>query len=157
MLKPHRRSTASLLVVRVHITAGAPQLPDCSPLSMSSLSASPSNDSWSPWWTSKLGERSRVSHPATPTSSLAIAPRVWHIISPVTCGQIEVERDTETFGPHENRWMLQCCRLSTGFFLPALLLYKRSVSCSIMDSWWQAFTAHFQKQPKNAFSFFGMT
>lgn len=164
MLKLYSCSAASMLVLMV-------PLPDCTPLLILSLSISVSHASTGWLMITLMDEQTRrevvslslelveVQCPTTPTWSPPIASRLWHIISPVICGQIEVEGDKEIFCPHENRWMLRLCRLSRGlFFFPSwwtLLLYKGLVSCSIMDSWWLAITAHFQKpRPANFFVLF---
>lgn len=91
-----------------------------------------------------------VQRHVVPTPNHPIASTLWHIISPVICGQIEVEGDKEIFCPRENRWMLQCWRRSQWLFLFSLswrahLLDMGWVSCIIMDSWWLAITAHFLK------------
>lgn len=163
MLKLYSCSAASMMVLMV-------PLPDCTPPLILSLSISVSHASTGWLVITLMDEQTRrevvslslelveVQCPTTPTWSPPIASSLWHIISPVICGQIEVEGDKEIFCPHENRWMLQLCRLSRGlFFSPSwwtLLLYKGLVSCSIMDSWWLAITAHFQKPRPATFLFF---
>lgn len=160
MLKLYSRC-ASLLVLMAPISSGTPPFPYCTP--SSTLSLSLSNGLASRLVIALMDERTKsgvssltlelveVQCPATPTPSPPFASRLWHIISPVICGEIEVEGDKEIFHPHENRWMLQGCKLSRRlflFFFPSrrtFMLYKGLVSYSIMDSWWVAITAHFQK------------
>lgn len=57
---------------------------------------------------SLTSELVKVQRYAVPTANHPIASTLRHIISPVICGQIEVEGDKEIFCPYENRWMLQC-------------------------------------------------
>lgn len=148
MLKLYSHSAASLRVLMVPISTGAPQFPYCTPSSPSGLSAPLSNGSTGRLVIALMDDRTRrgvaslalelveVQRPATPTPSRPIASRLWHIISPVICGQIEVEGDREIFCPHENRWMLQRCRLSRELFLffPTLL---EEPSCFMRD-WFHA-------------------
>lgn len=159
MLKLYSRSAACLLVLMAPIWAGAPPVPYC-PTS-STLSLSPSNASTSRLvitlmdeWMKKgvmspTLELVELQCPTTLTPSPPVAFRLWHIISPVICGQIEDEKDKEIFCPHENRWVFQRCKLlRVVSFFPSwrtLLLYKGLVSYSVMDSWWVAIMAHFQK------------
>ncbi|TNN88545.1 Alpha-N-acetylgalactosaminide alpha-2,6-sialyltransferase 3 [Liparis tanakae] len=86
MLKPHRRSAASLHVVRVHISAGAPRLfasLDVQPVSFSvkRLAIALMDEQTRRAVASLALEPAEVEHPATPTSSLAIAPRRKSLIA----------------------------------------------------------------------------
>lgn len=62
-----------------------------------------------------------------------IASRLWHIISPVICGQIEVEGDKDILCPCVNRWMLQCWRLSWWLFLFCYLHFLKSSLAFVWD------------------------
>lgn len=138
MLKLYSCSAASMMVLMV-------PLPDCTPPLILSLSISVSHASTGWLVITLMDEQTRrevvslslelveVQCPTTPTWSPPIASSLWHIISPVICGQIEVEGDKEIFCPHENRWMLQLCRLSRGLFFPP----HDEPSCFIKD-WFHA-------------------
>lgn len=138
MLKLYSCSAASMMVLMV-------PLPDCTPPLILSLSISVSHASTGWLVITLMDEQTRrevvslslelveVQCPTTPTWSPPIASSLWHIISPVICGQIEVEGDKEIFCPHENRWMLQLCRLSRGLFFSP----HDEPSCFIKD-WFHA-------------------
>lgn len=126
MLKLYRHSAASLLVLMVPISTGAPLLPYCTPSSTSSLSTSLSNGS-AGWMLIALMDertRSRVSRararrglgaPLRPRRAVQSSPDFDTSFPLWLVARLRLT-ETRKFSD-ENRGMLQRCRLSWGMFL----------------------------------------